>query len=165
MKKQYLINIGVVMALVGFVNAAQAEQGWYIGMGAGQAKDKVFDETDTGFKLVGGYRSNEYFAFEMSYVDLGSYPTYFGSFDEYGLGIEAIGSVPIGERFSVFARGGIFSWTVEFDGAEGEGEDLTYGLGAAIDMNEHWQIRGEWQRFDVDEGDVDLISAGFNYLF
>ena len=76
---------------------AADEKGWYLGAGYGQSEAAVdkakingayvtgsytsasttADETDTGWKLFGGYQFTRNWAVELAYVDLGKF------FDEY----------------------------------------------------------------------------------
>ena len=82
----------------------------------------TIDDSDTGFGLVGGYQLNDYFAFEFAYVDLGSVSYDLSARVSDGTNeadadvqlessadgpvLSALGSLPIGERFSVFGRVG-----------------------------------------------------------
>ena len=79
-------------------------------------------EGDVGFRAYLGNQLSEKFAFEVAYIDLGEYDA--GEFDFQGEAIEDIamidgyeasfvGRLPIGQKFSAFARVGLFVWQVE----------------------------------------------------
>src|ERR1041385_8616108 len=76
-----------------FANQALAQQpyrGWFAGISAGQSSADIdsssslrilgapastlsSDDTDTGFRLYGGYRFNRHLAVEIGYADLGTF--------------------------------------------------------------------------------------------
>jgi len=34
-----------------------------------------------------------------------------------------------------------------------------WGFGIAFELSDNWLIRGEWERFDIDGDDVDMLSV------
>ena len=167
---------GAAMLLVSAV-PAQAETGFYAGANVGQSSIDLCgsivvagcDDDDTGWKIYGGYDINPYFGVEAGYADLGEFTatipgiTATGEYD--GIFIDAKGSLPIGDAFSVFAKLGVLFWDVEGSGAASgyseDGSDLSYGLGAQYMFTNQFGGRVEWQQFqDVDDDDVELWSVG-----
>ena len=166
---------------------------WYVGIGIGQSKAKgacdgvsgpgiTCDDTDTAGKILGGYQFSKNFALELGYADLGqAKATFSGSgsatIGTKGFELTGIGMLPIGDRFSVLARAGLFHWNVDAkDGsglvgsASASGTDLTFGFGVKFDFTKDFAIRGEWQRYkdvgDVNttgQSDVDFIGASLVY--
>lgn len=157
---------------------------WYIGGGFGSADDDKLDDTDTAFKVFGGYWFNPHLALEGAVIGLGDS---FGPEDliKDGFAVQVLGAVPIGERFELFAKGGFFFWEVriETDDLEcsdfgsgficffeedeiDDGVDPAYGIGAQYRFRERWKVRGELERFkDVAESDVDLVSVNIVFRF
>lgn len=188
---------------VGLVAAAQAaEPGWYLvgfggessasGLSQGQVDDNLaaifgsvglevvdasstLDDSDTGFGLAGGYQVNDHFAFEFSYVDLGSIGyrgtgTVTDGVDQVaaeaifeseadGPVLSVLGILPIGERFSVFGRAG---WSlmnakgsarITVDGVSDQASqssqksDLMFGAGMEYELTRHFAIRLGWDRY------------------
>lgn len=168
---------------------AQAEG--YIGVGGGESKAKDIvalpggsvDDTDTGWKVYGGYMFHPNVGLELSYVDLGKFT---GSAP--GVSVEAkpktvdlslIGVLPLPDRaspFSLFGKVGGNRWKVDTNtnlgSASDHGTDLSYGVGAQYDFARNWAGRLEWNRFrDVGDpnttgrSDIDLLSLNVSYLF
>jgi len=158
------------------------------------------DDSDTGFGLAAGYQVNPYFATELAYVDLGEwdyaaegtvtdgvsdYASTFGlSQSAAGPVFSVLGIVPIGERFSVFARLGLALMNVDADAdlsidgvadsarASTDRSNGVYGLGGEFNINRRFGVRLEWDRYaDVGsedltgDTDIDLISLGLRYNF
>ncbi len=158
------------------------------------------DDSDTGFGLAVGYQVNPHFATELAYVDLGEvsydadgtvtdgvtdYAATFGlSQSAAGPAFSVLGIVPIGERFTVFARAGIALMSVDADAdlsidgvadsasASTDRSNGLYGLGGEFSVNRRFGVRLEWTRYaDVGsedltgDTDIDLISLGLRYSF
>ena len=140
------------------------------------------DGKDGAFKLFGGYQFNRNFALEAAMVDLGDM-TYSGTFagapvtggrvQNSGLNLSAVGVLPLGQSFVVFGKVGMFLWYSEatdvtggaFFYSEEDGADLSVGLGASIALGQRVSLRAEWERFDMSNVDVDLVTLGFAYRF
>jgi OOP family OmpA-OmpF porin len=173
--------------------ALSQDMGWYFGLGAGQSKAKdscdgvsgpgvSCDDTDTAFKIFGGYQVNANFGVELGYVDLGevsaSHPV-FGSGKIEAKGIELVGvlAFPINQQFSVFGKLGVFRWDVDASGfgspSESEtGTDVTFGFGAKYNFTKNFGLRLEWQRYNdvgdentTGKDDVDYFGASIIYKF
>lgn len=146
------------------------------------------DDTDTGWKAFAGYRFMKYLAVEGAYTNFGE-ATANTIVTAPGAGIvnttveseawtvSALGILPLGDRFSLFGRLGVNFWNVDVSatgtGSGGtasasdsdDGTDWVYGVGAAFSINKNLSVRGEWERYDFDDGDVDLWSAGISWNF
>jgi OOP family OmpA-OmpF porin len=167
---------------------ADVQPGFYMGAGFGTTKlddnsfDGVdFDDSDTGFKLFGGYSFNQYFAVEATYFDFGEAS---GSFDDFGdttkfdvgvsgLAASAVGTLPVSDIFSVFARLGYASYDVDAHvnivgvggGSASQSEnDVVYGGGALLNFGQ-FAVRGEYEAINVDQGDANMISISGVYRF
>jgi len=168
MKTRLWLSAGTVllMTLLAIpVASAGEDRGWYVGAGVGSSDDDLLAESDTGFKLFGGFRFNKNVAVEAAYLDLGDFV--FGVIEQNGLAVEGEFTWPIANKFGLFAKAGFFSWEVDFAGlGTDEGEDITFGFGGKMTLGAHWAVRAEWERFnDISRGDVDLVSASAFYRF
>jgi opacity protein-like surface antigen len=132
--------IGVNLAIT--AHAAE-DSGLYLGAGIGEAtiESGEFDESDTAFKVFGGYAFNRYFSAELAYVDAGTQEGRIGDIqvanESNGIIASALASLPIGEVFSLYAKLGYAFYDSEttfrlgdLQETESESdEDLTYGIG------------------------------------
>jgi OmpA-OmpF porin, OOP family len=140
------------------------------------------DGKDTGWKLFGGFMFNRNFGVELAYVDLGkaSYSGVFGplpvtggSVEVTGFNVAGIAAIPVTDAFSLFGKLGIYSWEAEAkDTTAGfpfsdtfDGNDLFFGAGISYSFTRNLSLRGEWERFKLDDVDADLLSVGFVYRF
>lgn len=187
------------------------ESGWYGGASVGQSRAEidnvgiarsllgngfsaatVYDQDrDIGYKLFGGYEFNRYFALEGGYFDLGDMGftaittpagTLQGNIKLNGLNVDAVGTLPITEKFSALARAGL-NYAQAKDSFGGTGavslpnpgareRDLNYKLGVGLqyDFTRSFGMRAEAERYRIDDavgnkGDVDLLSLGVVYRF
>jgi len=161
-------------------------------LGAGLATTSITDdERDTGYKIFGGYQFNKNFAVEAGYFDLGRFSftattapagTLTGNFKVRGLNLDAVGILPITERFSAFGRVGV-QYAKTRDSFAGTGAVLVanpnpserdtnykYGLGLQYDFTPSLGVRVEGERYRINDGiggkeNVDLVSVGLVYRF
>jgi OOP family OmpA-OmpF porin len=186
MKRAHVLLAGMIF-LIGVSavpRAVASNPGWYIGGGFGSADDAELDDTDSAFKLFGGYWFNPHLALEAAVVGLGDN---LGPEDliKDGFAVEVLGALPIGERFELFAKAGFFFWEVRVETNDldctdfgsgficffeedelDDGVDPTYGVGVQYRFHDRWNVRGEWERFeDVGESDVDLLSVNVSFHF
>ncbi len=153
------------------------------------------DDSDTAFKFLAGYQFNDYLSLEGGYANLGELtisahevegPYEFkvdGSVEVDGLFVNVVGSYPVSEQFSLYAKVGLFSWDAEselkssFSSSDPEipsesysesfsddGSDVFYGVGLTYHWNEI-SFRAEYEMFESDGDDVDVFSIGAVYNF
>lgn len=223
MHRTTLRSLALLMLGLGAQSFAHAaEPGWYFvgfggetsasGLSVNQAEDRLdslfdavdvdvldatttIEDSDTGFGLAGGYQLNDNFAFEIAYVDLGSFGSrhtatvtdgveqavadveFQSSAD--GVAVSVLGILPIGERFSVYARAGLSLLSADgtaritIDGEtqrpsqSSQKTDPVFGVGAEYMFSKHFGVRLGWDRYlDVGTEDVtgdldaDMISLG-----
>lgn len=158
----------VLFGLLLFVGqqAQAALPGGYIGFGLGSADVEEIDESDTAFKLLGGWIANQNLGLEVGFIDLGSYQS--GHTDAYGMAFDVVGYLPLGNNFDIMGKLGMLAWTVDVDilNASDDGTDLTYGLGMQFNVTNRLSLRGEWEEFaDVSGSDISMLSVGVLYTF
>jgi OOP family OmpA-OmpF porin len=172
------------VVLVGFSLPVSAD--WYgaISFGESELSEDVCaglagcseDLKDTGWKLAVGNQLNTNAAVEFGYVDLGEASASAAGVtckaDAKGFQASLVGSLPTTNQFSFTGRVGLFRWdadgscsgAVSLSGSD-SGTDLTFGVGVRYDMTKTVSLRGEWERFDVDDDDIDLLSLGLMFMF
>lgn len=146
------------------------------------------DDTDISWKAFAGYQIMKNLAVEGAYTNLGEF-TARSTITAPGTGVvntevkaeawtlSALGILPLGDRFSLFGRLGVNFWNADFSavgsGSGGvasvsdssDGTDWVYGLGATYNVAKNLNLRGEWERYDFDGTDVDLLSVGVAFKF
>jgi OmpA-OmpF porin, OOP family len=170
---------------------AMPDRGWYVGGSFGQTTADEWctgapgvtitscEDTDTGWKLFGGYRINRNFAVEGSYIDFGTFTgtaTVGGSSanvsaDATAWGIAAVGIFPVGNQFELFGKLGFVRGESEARVTIGgtsvdlgdEGTELHYGIGAIYNLTRNFGIRAEWE--NVNDAELRLLSIGVQYKF
>ena len=150
---------------------AGTDSGFFIGVGAGEAGLEVdennFDESDTGYKIFGGYNIGFIplvdFAVEAAYVDFGSPSSDNVSIDATSLNAFGLAGLSFGP-FGVFAKAGMSSWDVDSSGASDSGTDPAYGLGARFAIGS-FAVRAEYELYDFDKADIEMITVSGVYTF
>lgn len=195
-----ILATGISFAVAGTVVPASAiAEGFYLGAGTGQSSTDITcdldiscnaKDTDTALKIFAGYQFNPNFGIEGGYYDLGKFSidgndSLFGvtrlAIEVSGLTLAAVGTIPLGERFRIFGKAGLFVWDADVsvesstfgNGSLGEdGTDPLIGVGASFDLVRNLALRVEWERFlnigdesSIGESDVDLISASLVLRF
>jgi opacity protein-like surface antigen len=159
--------------------AAAADNGFYLGASVGQANLQIddlsdgistgdFDSDDTAFKLIAGIRPLDWLAVEAAYVNFGEpEDTVLGQklkADGDGISAFAVGFLPTGP-VDLFAKAGLISWDSKISGSfDDDGTDLAYGAGAQFRVL-GLSIRAEYEKFDISDVDLDMISVGVTYTF
>lgn len=149
------------------------------------------DDRDRGYKLFGGYQYNRYLALEAGYFDLGQFGfvantvptgTLSGGIKVRGFNLDAVGTLPITEKFSAFGRVGVtyadtdgtFAGTgavnVLDPNPSARDTNLKVGLGVQYAFTDALSLRAEIERYRINDavgnkGDVDLASIGLVYRF
>jgi OOP family OmpA-OmpF porin len=191
--------------------AQAADSGWYGGLNIGQSRAHIDDaritsgllgsgftttsitddDHDTAYKIFGGFKINKNFALEGGYFDLGKFGftsttvpagSLSGDMKIKGLNIDAVGFLPLSEKFSLFGRIGLqyaqvkdsFSGTGAVTPANSSASksagNLKAGAGIQYDFTPSLAMRGEWERYRIDDavgnrGEVEMFSLGLVYMF
>jgi OOP family OmpA-OmpF porin len=168
-------KIAMAILLPVFIAAPAVASDMYVGVNVGSAKiDSPGFDTTTSFALLGGYTFNEYFAAELALINFGSkdYSTIFGptTVKSSAWSLSGVGSYPINEQFSVFAKLGLASTTLEATGFPSTSKsDLTYGLGGQFNVNKQIGIRLGYDVYKVSDSvltvDQKVTSIGAVFKF
>lgn len=149
------------------------------------------DDSSLAGKLYAGYQFNEYFALEGS---LGGYDALDGDLVTVGdmkfLAIQPKVILPVGERFSVFAKAGVSYFNAEFKASNsilGSAGYTTlsdtafagmYGLGAEFALTDNLHLEASWDYMNPElevvkladanakvEAEISVLSLGVSYHF
>ena len=142
-------------------------------------------DDSAGYSFWAGFPILPYLAAEVGYTKIGDadfdgewqgFPDT-GTIKADGIRASVLGAIPIGNRFSVFGRVGMFAWNVDeneiFDGVpesySESGTDLVYGAGVQVMLTKKLlDLRAEWVRSEgvgefgegTGSGDTDSFSVG-----
>jgi OmpA-OmpF porin, OOP family len=186
-------NISIAAAAVAGIVSGQpvlaAERGFYLGGSLGQATFTEWcdasaitcDDKDTAWKLLGGYRFNQYFALEATYVNWGeatgsAFSASLGqnvaiSAEQTSMGVAAVGSFPFTPRFSVFGKVGFLLTEQDIrrtapglnSTLSGNETEFHHGLGINLAFAPRWAARAEWENTGMLK--VEMLSVGVEYRF
>ena len=182
--------VAAALMLVSF--SAHADSGFYFGGSVGGATIEAefdtadfpelpasLDEDDTAFKVFLGYKLDLPvidLGVEGGYVNLGEpeiqIDTIIGSqeigLETTGLNIWGTAGTEVGP-LDVYGKLGFISWDVEagidgFDTVSDDGSDMGYGLGVSFGLGSI-SIRGEYEVYDIDDADIEMLSVGIAFRF
>ena len=207
--KKTLLASALVLAMS---SSAFATEGFYVYGGLGYSKadtelasetyvvgrsdyaTMTVDEDSVGIKLGAGYRVNDYFAVEGSYVYFGkveanasstfNYASK-GSMKSHVLAVDAVGLYPANKDLDVFVKAGIgLSYVKTSEREVYRGDVFSFsetdtrfvtklGFGAEYKLTDKVAVRAEYERYfgvskDSDysiDADYDLLSVGVKYAF
>jgi OmpA-OmpF porin, OOP family len=166
------IVIAFAVLLASFIAAPAIAANAYLGINAGQNKmDFSGAKESTAYSVFGGYIFNEYIAGELAYTDFGSADTNVSGVSLKGnaVSVAAVGSLPLGKDFSLFAKLGYASTSVEATGGSSESkDDVTYGIGAQYNATKDIGIRLGYDSFRVGKTqtkDSNFVSLGVLFKF
>lgn len=184
----------VLVSIAALAAAPAFAQGLYVGGHFGQVRyantcDEIggsgvtCDDSDTGFRVLGGYQFTPHVAAEVAYTDLGelsaSGPGGTASVEVSAFEVVAVATMPVAERFSLYGKAGVYRGEVDVridtvlltDSASESNTDLTFGAGVRFDFTQQASLRVEWQRYpdlggdETGEDDVDFLSLGVLFRF
>lgn len=187
--KLRLTTLALAMTLAGTANLAVAgsESGFYLGGSLGTAQidyaesdpdlgQVEFDDDASAYKLFAGYNIGLVpflnLAVEAGYVDLGSYKGSIAAVagneieaDGFtGFGLVGLDMGPVG----VFGKVGMLDWDGDVITPVGtfsdSGTDPAYGIGAKTQLGP-FAVRMEYEKFELENFDIDCYTVGAAYTF
>ncbi|MGH8204292.1 MAG: porin family protein [Steroidobacteraceae bacterium] len=169
-------STAIAALLLGLAPLAQAaDNGIYLGAGYVQSDYGLedpnigdFDDEDSGYKLIAGWRVIDNFGVEVNYIDHGD-----ATVGPARLGAETISGFAVGyialPVVDLFAKAGATSWQVDArsNGISVDEDDLDFAWGVGVQAR-IWSLgaRLEYEQFPiVDDEKLDTISLSFTYTF
>jgi len=148
----------------------------YVGGSLGRSDFKTPSETDTAWRLFGGYQFHRNFAAEIGYHNLGQVNFVNGDRDAKIWELVGVGMLPVANALSVYGKlGGYWGKSELHSSVVPSGDDtntgLTYGVGAQYDFMRQAAVRLEWQRYDnvggntTGQTDIDVLNVGLLWKF
>ena len=182
-------RMGYIVAGVGFSRVDLSDADVTRQLGNLDNVTASVDQSSVGWKLVGGYKINQYFSLEGGYVNLGEVKVRVTTSNDadtllpaaanvlpvsvHGGMLEAVGYWQAIPSCAVLGKGGGFLWRGETEIVTGTGErttrdthgtDLVLGFGGQCQISQRNALRIEWERFFL-ENDRDFLSASIEIMF
>ena len=166
----------IAVAVLAFAGAGQAsaqgdddkQDGAFVGVGIGDyssdgdISNVNFDESESVYKLFGGWRWNQFFAIQADYYDLGRVDSSSGGtnlqIETSGYVARIEGTLPLA-FFELFATAGLFYSDVDTSTQTGavrtEANDSdtnpVYSVGFGFEIAERFVVRLEYEIIDIAE--------------
>lgn len=161
---------------------AEGAAGFYFGAGVGQAwsknADANLDDQDMAYKAFAGYSFNRYFSTEVAYIDGGTFEVRDSvsvlRVKDTGFVASLIGTAPLTDRFSLFAKLGYAFYDNDISLTSGNTrtsfkeshENPAYGAGAAFSFSERFGMRLEWETVTPpDDGSYHVMTVSGSIRF
>ena len=176
-----IVSFGLALLAILLMTAlVYADESIYVSAAVGntdldESIDFPIDDDATAFRLGLGYSFGNDIALEANYVNLGEFTGNTGfnnigiSGEVEGLALSAVFTLPLTDRWSATARGGVMAWESEVTTPafrqKTDGDDVFYGLGLEANFSENFAITGEWQRFELDDSEADVLFIGARFKF
>lgn len=133
-----------------------------------------FDASDRTASLYGAWHPSDNLSLEVGYQTFGEFTEVAGATtarikaDGFTLGVRGV--LPLSQRFSLEGRLGSFFWDGnasinDVTQATPSDTNLFLGGGAAWQLNDTFSLTASWTRFNLDDADVDVLSAGVELRF
>lgn len=191
-KPLYWLGIAGLGSMLATSALAQDNTYYYWGLGVGQSQSQLDDSKttnsllrssnspssftserqDTAYKLFGGYQFNRNFGLEFGYFNLGKFTygtsvpggTLNGRYENEGVNLDLVGTLPLSEKWSALARiGAQYSNTRDSFGGPGlpasasmdnsqRDTNVKVGLGVQYELTPSVFLRAEAERFRIKDG-------------
>jgi OOP family OmpA-OmpF porin len=178
LKAAFAFLLPAAMLAISAPAVAQSDAGWYLGGAYGMTSLNLdtsslpgvnVDDSNTGFKIFGGFQFNKYLGAEVGYVDFGKFAvtSSTGDLSATAYTLAGVGTLPLNESFALFGKVGMWSWKSKSSAPNIEGDsgsDVFYGAGARYNLNKNWGLTLEVEQYDSNDS-VMFTSLGVRYKF
>jgi hypothetical protein len=170
--------ISALCSLTPGVARADQNQGWYVGVGAGEYNAGYHDSGYNSFsyQVFGGWRFSPYVALEASYLDLGR-DNYYGAINgTEGFAPWVVGTLPVWkppssifDSIELFAKAGEYFWRYDaqiYGAFDHYYNDFVYGGGVGTVLSNGVEIRGEFDRMNLpytDAANAWFVTLGYRF--
>ena len=192
MKLKQTVMLGALacaaMATAAYAQEPQDSRGFYLGAGIGQFNAGIddvndlddavngWDESDTAYKIFGGYRLNRFLSFELDYMNLGKpsgavVPGFNVDSSVDGWAPYVVGTLPLNRWLELYGRAGYYFYDADMGVTDTldnrvtfkeDSEDFVYGAGIGANIGDKFNLRAEYERLDregLDDADALWLNA------
>lgn len=153
-------------------SAFAADEGPYAGVTVGRSKTNdisgvtLTKSTDTVGGILGGYQFTKNWGVEGQYTSAGKFEAGNASGKSNAYGVSAVGTLPMANNFSLYAKLGIANTKTTLSNAGGASGATrtagTYGLGAQYSLTPAVNLRLGWDRYGAAVNDGSGSKLNFN---
>lgn len=178
MKSPKIRSLCAVLLALGGLGAATAranEPAFYAGgsLGVPRYQDSVNGVSGSGNgasgKVFGGYQITPNVGVEVGYADLGHIDNSTGRVDGRAGYVDAVGTLPLGDKFSLIGSAGVTHVDLDTSAGDGSGNGLKLGLGAQYALTGNLALRAEAERYHASafdaKPDIDQYTVGLRLRF
>jgi len=186
-----MLRLTILLGLLASAGLAQAaDNGFYLGFGAVQSEygldnpldEQPFDDKDTGYKAIAGFRILDSFGVEANYIDHGNAVLPPGACvplvgvpcpDSADVEAKTLSAFAVGfldfPLIDLFAKAGATSWKIDgtSSGFSFDDDDIEFAWG--VGAQAHFGSIGarlEYENFSViEDEELGTISLSFLYTF
>lgn len=189
--KKSLLAIAL-MSTFSYANAADIDNTWYLGAGAGQSNYEsvevsngyLGDDSDLAWNAIVGYQLNKYFAIEAGWQDLGTADdnhmrTDIGqSIEVDGFTLGMVGTLPLDEKWFLTGEAGAYQYHLAHQMNADKYVSATdtaayFGAGVGYNITDSLSVSAKYRRFaGIDESawntanmDAQTVGIQMTYRF
>lgn len=150
----------------------------YVGGGLGYYRlddEDFLNENDdlkdnrTAWRAFAGAEFGRVFSLQTDYIDFGKTEDGNARMEADGWTISGIAAIPLTEGFAPYAKVGQLFWDRKREqglfSVSDDGDDVFFGLGTRFTLTGHLDLRLEYERFTLDDTDLDMASAALQFRF
>jgi hypothetical protein len=179
--KRTAVAAAALLSLTSWSAQADEYTGWRAGLAAAFSNidsDQInLKDNTVGFKIHGQYQFSEFFGLEGAYYTSGDFTQFIpgtgnAKFSLNGFMLEGIGYLPawFGEDLRFYGKFGYYNFddNLSVDGtskSSGREDGVTIGMGTTIKISRNFNVRGDFDWFDADIGNLWSVNLGVEYLF
>ncbi len=174
-----LILAGLSIASVGLAaERNDSGAGIYLGGSVGYYRINDADFLDENDKLkdnrhawraYAGLEAGRVFAIEAAYTDFGKTTDATADMELTGLSGAVLINIPLIPVIAPYGKVGMMYWdrdrTLGLLSSSDSGSDLFYGLGARFTLTQSVDMRVEYERYAIDDTDIDMASISLQLRF
>lgn len=150
----------------------------YLGTGLGYYRlndDDFLDDDDrmkdnqSAWRVFAGAEFNRVFSLQADYIDFRKTDDGDASMEADGWALSGIAALPVTPFFAPYAKVGQLFWDRKRSlgplSSSDDGNDMFYGAGARFSVAPNVDLRLEYERFSLDNTDLDMASASIQLRF
>lgn len=171
---------GLPLSAPAAYDGARTQTNFYLGGGIGYNKlegeafsgdtdGDGFEDERVSYKALAGFRLGNMLSLEAQYINFGTAEDGNNVVEADGFTLGAVLDFQVFQSVDPYLKAGVLFWDANgrFDGLRGsdDGTDFTYGAGLRFAVTNRVDFRAEYEAFELDETDVDQLSAIVQFNF